>query len=261
MADPLSPEVLAVFAQAEKEPWRGGDAISHAINTYAARDRALAEAQAERDGLEEQLAWIYRKIVNGIEGYAPPTDDRNRDSEIKGKMHVLVYTYNSHQRLLPEVDKQTQTLHAREHELEALRGELAAERAIVDRVWRALGIETYDQAKPLAIDEHVRNLRGEVERLTTERDEARRIVERVNNTVLGSEGYFTKPDCVEAIDNMKRNANRQYAALRDAEAALMVAMRKMDETAGSFGNDRWLESEQVERALATLARARETGGK
>jgi hypothetical protein len=40
-----------------------------------------------------------------------------------------------------------------------LRARLADETAIVDRVWKALGIENYEQAKPLAIDEHVTALR------------------------------------------------------------------------------------------------------
>lgn len=44
--------------------------------------------------------------------------------------------------------------------IERLEREKREESAIVDSVWKALGIESYEQAKPYAIDEHVANLQS-----------------------------------------------------------------------------------------------------
>lgn len=49
-------------------------------------------------------------------------------------------------------------------EAKRLEAELEEEKAIVDRVWKALGISDYDHAKPFAIDEHVANLKAELTR-------------------------------------------------------------------------------------------------
>lgn len=54
-----------------------------------------------------------------------------------------------------------------EAEVVVLKSQLAEEKKIVDRVWKALGISTYDQAKPLSIDEHVTKLRAQLTGLTT----------------------------------------------------------------------------------------------
>lgn len=48
-------------------------------------------------------------------------------------------------------------------ECDALKLKLSEESAIVDRVWKALGITTYEQAKPFAIDEHVTKLKLKLE--------------------------------------------------------------------------------------------------
>jgi hypothetical protein len=48
---------------------------------------------------------------------------------------------------------------------------LYEEKQIVNRVWAALGISTFDQAKPLAIDEHVAALKSQ-------RDLLLKVVER-----------------------------------------------------------------------------------
>lgn len=58
--------------------------------------------------------------------------------------------------------------------------------------------------------------------------EAREIVAKVNNTVIGSYGYFTKPDCVEVIDNMKLDSNRQYHKMRELEAELASTREERD---------------------------------
>ena len=47
-------------------------------------------------------------------------------------------------------------------ELVRLREMYREERRIVERVWIALGITTYEQAKPYTIDEHVVRLRAEL---------------------------------------------------------------------------------------------------
>lgn len=44
--------------------------------------------------------------------------------------------------------------------------EFDEEKKIVDRVWKALGISTYDQAKPLSIDDHVAKLKQQLTDLT-----------------------------------------------------------------------------------------------
>lgn len=57
--------------------------------------------------------------------------------------------------------------------LEAAEARADTERAIVDRVWKALGIATYEQAGGKAIDEHVADLRDEVERFREAAEAAR----------------------------------------------------------------------------------------
>src|SRR4051812_33196428 len=61
---------------------------------------------------------------------------------------------------------------------------------------------------------------AEIERLTAERDEARKIVADVNNSVFGSQAYFTTPCCVDAVENLKQLSNRSYHASQAAEAKL-----------------------------------------
>lgn len=63
-----------------------------------------------------------------------------------------------------------QELSARLAEAEAKRKSTQAEwDALMDRIWKALGIETYEQAKPYDIAEHVARLK---EAQTTQRDAA-----------------------------------------------------------------------------------------
>ncbi len=61
-------------------------------------------------------------------------------------------------------------------EYKQLEEDLAEERAIVDRVWKALGITTYEQCKPFAIDEHVTRLRSQVEALTGQLERSQKAV-------------------------------------------------------------------------------------
>jgi hypothetical protein len=52
-----------------------------------------------------------------------------------------------------------------------------------------------------------------------ERDAARAIVARVNNSVIGSHGYFTEPSCVDAVEKLKAHSNTlaaENARLREA---------------------------------------------
>lgn len=65
------------------------------------------------------------------------------------------------------------------------------------------------------------NITKAVAAVTAERDAAREIVAKVNNTVLGSYGYFTKPDCVEAIDNLKAVSNDHWQQLTEAHAEIV----------------------------------------
>lgn len=48
------------------------------------------------------------------------------------------------------------------NERDQLRRRYEEEKAIIDRVWKALEITTYEQAKPFLIDEHVMNLRQQL---------------------------------------------------------------------------------------------------
>lgn len=66
-----------------------------------------------------------------------------------------------------------------------------------------------------------------------ERDEARAIVANVNNSVIGSQGYFTEPDCVEAIETLKAHANRtvhRAEAAEQAHAALVQEQEQAEQT-------------------------------
>ena len=55
--------------------------------------------------------------------------------------------------------------------------------------------------------------------------EARGIVAKVNNEVIGSGGYFTTPSCVEAVQNIKHYSNEQYRRAEQAEAKLAEMIR------------------------------------
>lgn len=61
-----------------------------------------------------------------------------------------------------------------EWQFKELRNELTTLHATIDRIWTALGISTYEQAKPSSIDEHVSTLRAREERL-------REALERLSN--------------------------------------------------------------------------------
>lgn len=69
--------------------------------------------------------------------------------------------------------------------------------------------------------DRILELEAEVRALRAERDEARQIVANVNNSVIGSQGYFTTPSCVEAIESLKMNSNRLVAE-RDALRATLA---------------------------------------
>lgn len=71
-----------------------------------------------------------------------------------------------------------------------------------------------------ALVAEVRRLSAALEERTRERDEAREIVSRVNNEVIGSLGYFTTPSCVEAIWKLKDHARRTGAAFATTREAL-----------------------------------------
>ena len=53
-----------------------------------------------------------------------------------------------------------------------------------------------------------------------ERNEAREIVAKANNTVIGSYGYFTSPSFVDVIDKLKDTSNRHWNEKQEAEAKL-----------------------------------------
>jgi hypothetical protein len=73
---------------------------------------------------------------------------------------------------------------------------------------RGMREKDFDQAAiNRATFEHARHLERQLSALRAERDEARQIVANVNNSVFGSQGYFTTPDCVSAVADLKRQCN------------------------------------------------------
>lgn len=56
-----------------------------------------------------------------------------------------------------------------------------------------------------------------VEAVEKERDEARSIVANVNNSVFGSQGYFTTPSCVDAVEHLKREHGELWRRVEAAE--------------------------------------------
>lgn len=70
-----------------------------------------------------------------------------------------------------------------ETDLEKMVRRYEEDHAIVERVWKALGIETYEQAKPFTIDEHVAKLRTELAEARRDKERAWKIVELCRNSV------------------------------------------------------------------------------
>lgn len=68
----------------------------------------------------------------------------------------------------------------------------------------------------------IAKLQREADTLKDELAEARSIVAGVNNSIFGSHGYFTTPDCVDEIEKLKALSNRRFNAystlLRDLRA-------------------------------------------
>ena len=89
-------------------------------------------------------------------------------------------------------------------------------------------VATWDTLVELA-SSHVLSVQHYQEKLAVcqqERDEARTIVANVNNEVIGSQGYFTTPSCVEAVAGLKADNNRlrqEALRLREAERAAFEA--------------------------------------
>lgn len=95
-------------------------------------------------------------------------------------------------------------------ERDSLRARVAEETAIVDRVWKALGISNYEQAKPFAIDEHVANLRSALAQAEAD-------TKRLDNQDLYRIEKYHGAWHVETIDGFERAAK----TLREAiDAAL-----------------------------------------
>lgn len=88
-----------------------------------------------------------------------------------------------------ERDTEQQFRQRSDAKLAAVTAERDEEKAIVDRVWKALGISTYEQAKPFAIDEHVTRLRDRAAAaesvsagLRKERDELQEMLRQIPKT-------------------------------------------------------------------------------
>lgn len=82
-----------------------------------------------------------------------------------------------------------------------------------------------------------RALLAQLEARTQERDEARKIVTAVNNEVIGSQGYFTMPSCVEAVGRLKQDANASVHRAERAEAALRTLREQIEQLPRYSGLD------------------------
>lgn len=104
-------------------------------------------------------------------------------------------------------------------QLSDLQQQLEEEKAIVDRVWRALGIETYEQAKPPAIDEHVAALKARVAKL---------------EKILAPKAYDPNADpvlcpaCDGAMDDHKPNCPAEVFQLQQVLARVAELEAKHD---------------------------------
>ena len=96
-----------------------------------------------------------------------------------------------------------------------LRGDQGAAQGIIEHNKR-LELINYDYrigntsltASCHSFDMQVADLTLQLTQAKQERDKARQIVARVNNDVIGSEGYFVEPSCVDAIEALKSHSNR-----------------------------------------------------
>jgi chromosome segregation ATPase len=87
-----------------------------------------------------------------------------------------------------------------------------------------------------------------LQEMTKERDEARAIVADVNNSVIGSHGYFTTPSCVEAIENYKVIANQMVHAHED----LTSRLQEMEEKNKALAEDLRTVCYAANRANGTI---------
>lgn len=98
-----------------------------------------------------------------------------------------------------------ENLDALQQKLTNLNKELEEYRSIAEIIGASKAISEKDQ------------ILAQLKEMTQERDEARQIVAKVNNSVIGSDGYFIEPSCVDAIEVLKTSANsmRQQLVERD----------------------------------------------
>jgi len=108
-----------------------------------------------------------------------------------------------------------------------LRGDQGAAQGIIEHNKR-LELINYDYrigntsltASCHSFDMQVADLTLQLTQAKQERDKARQIVARVNNDVIGSEGYFVEPSCVDAIEALKSHSNRLQQQLVQAKQDL-----------------------------------------
>lgn len=105
-------------------------------------------------------------------------------------------------------------------------------------------------------DAEVRVLLDSHDRLTRELREAQAIVANVNNSMFGSHGYFTTPDCVVAVEKLKALANRRQAEVVDLRAKLDATEARWNESI-TRGDEGWRRADRAEARLAELQRERQ----
>lgn len=99
-------------------------------------------------------------------------------------------------------------------ELATVKAEIAPLLAQLQWVGEAIeGLDVSEFAESFPLVRAVADLRNELATVKAERDEAREIVAKVNNEVIGSYGYFTEPSCVKAVQDLKIHSNQQWAEL------------------------------------------------
>ena len=113
-----------------------------------------------------------------------------------------------------------------------------------------------------ALRQHGIMLDAQLAAMTAERDEAREIIAKANNTLLGSCGYFTTPSFIDKIDDLKTASNRFYSQLAASQARcaqLEEALRDIFEgrrlcdangTIGYWKNGQWINLTPSEKPPA-----------
>ena len=145
----------------------------------------------------------------------------NRDYVLKEQVEFGTSQMREKNLIWEKLSAAESRLSAVETELAASRNNLTAD-AIVEELYAhyAKGFDEETGSPEVCLERGFkadlalrRLIAGRLSAVEAERDEARQIVADVNNEVIGSHGYFTKPSCVEAVQKLKFYFNRDHSRL------------------------------------------------